>query len=346
MSTGRLVGVVLAALALALAVYYGYVAAARRGERRRAVEVEQGRRALLEVVRSGRASRQEEAVLRALPLRHQIGLFTELVPTIAGKGREQLSALARDVGLIPAAEEMARSRGWRDRLQGVRLLVAAGGGEAVVPRLLDDPHPAVRAEAVEWAGHHPTPEMAERLVTLLPRTDRYDASVVRDALLRTGADALAPLGRYLDRHNGRHALPALEVAAGMPDVRFAGAALRLCGDELPRVRAVAAGLAGAVGGEEAVAVLQGLLSDAEAEVRAAAASALGSLGHWPSAAAIALLLRDPAPAVRGQSALALRALGSPGLLYLRRALGDDDPAVVEAARQALEPPESSAEPSG
>jgi HEAT repeats len=330
-------------LVLALAALFGHAFVVSRRERRWAVPLERGRRALLEVVRTGRVSKPEEAMLRALPARVQIRLFTELVPSLSGQSREQLVSLAREIGLIPIAEEMARGRDWAGRLHGVRLLAAVGGGMDVVPRLLDDPHPAVRAEAVEWVATNPTPDLIDRLVRLLPRTDRYGSFVVRDSLLRVGHDAIPPLARYLDRHEGRFAEPALDVAAGMPDLRFAAAATRLCRDDLPGIRARAAALAGAVGSEEAVGELQALLSDENAEVRAAAATALGRLGHWPSAQAIAPLLRDPAWIVRSQSALALRRLGSPGLLYLRRSLGDDDAFAADIARQVLDLPEALAD---
>jgi hypothetical protein len=329
-------------LLLSLAILFGHAALAHRRERRWAVPVEKGRRALLEVVRNGRMSKADEETLRALPVRQQIRLFTELVPSITGQSRDHLARLAREIGLIPIAERMAAGRDWRDRLHGVRLLSAVGGGDKVVPPLLDDPHMAVRAEAVEWAGSHPTPELIDRLVNLLPRTDRYGSFVVRDSLLRVGEGAVAPLARYLEKHSGYYAEPALDVAAGLPDVRFAGPAMRLCQDPLPHVRARAAALAGAVGSEESVGRLQTLVDDEDAEVRAAAAAALGRLGHWPSAAVIAPLLRDRAWIVRSQSALALRSLGSPGLLYLRKGLGDEDPFAADISRQVLDLPDSSA----
>ncbi|HEX5870982.1 MAG TPA: HEAT repeat domain-containing protein [Longimicrobium sp.] len=330
-------------LFLSLLILFGHAWTAARREKRWRVPVERGRLALLEVVRNGRPTKPDEQLLRSLPVRLQVRLFTELVPSITGQSRDHLARLAQQIGLVPVAERMAAARDWRDRLHGVRLLAAVGGGEHVVPALLDDPDPAVRAEAVEWAGSNPTPELIERLVRLLPRTDRYGSFVVRDSLLRVGVEVVPPLARYLEKYNGRHAEPALDVAAGIPDVRFAPAALRLCRDPLPHVRALAAALAGAVGSEEAVGVLQTLVSDEDPEVRAAAAAALGRLGHWPSATVIAPLLRDRAWIVRSQSALALRALGSPGLLYLRKGLSDQDPFAADIARQVLDLPEASAE---
>jgi hypothetical protein len=330
-------------LFLSLLILFGHAALAHRRERRWTVPMEKGRRGLLEVVRTGRMTRNDEQLLRSLPVRLQVRLFTELVPSITGQSREHLARLAQETGLVSVAERMAAARDWRDRLHGVRLLAAVGGGVQVVPPLMEDPHPAVRAEAVEWAGSNPTPEIIDRLVRALPRTDRYGSFVVRDSLLRVGADVIPPLARYLEKHNGKNAEPALDVAAGLPDVRFAAAALRLCRDPLPHVRARAAALAGALGSEEAVGELQRLVHDEDPEVRAAAAAGLGRLGHWPSAPVIAPLLRDRAWIVRSQSALALRALGSPGLLYLRKSLGDEDAFAADISRQVLDLPESSVE---
>jgi HEAT repeat protein len=109
------------------------------------------------------------------------------------------------------------------------------------------------------------------------------------------------------------------------------------------VRARAATLAGAIGGEELVATLEGLLADPDAVVRASAAAAVGRLGHWPATARLARMLRDPAWVVRSQSALAMRRLGSPGLLLLRRALDDQDRFAADIARQVLDMPEATTE---
>lgn len=326
-------------LAGALVLVFGAGWRARRRARRWAAAAEQGREVLREVVRTGRAGRAGQALLAGLPTRIQVRLFTELAPALAGRSRAHLRALAGETGLLARAERLTESRRWRERLMGVRLLGALGAGEARVPPLLDDPHPAVRAEAVEWAGSHPTPALVERLVALLPRADRYASFVVRDALLRVGPGTVAPLVAFLERHAGRHVLGALEVAAGLADPRFERAALRLCRDELPAVRARAAALAGAVGGEAAVAELRRRLGDADAEVRAVAAAALGRLGDWPSAPSIAPLLRDASWEVRSSGALALKELGSPGQLYLRRMLGDRDPFAADIARQVLDLPE-------
>jgi HEAT repeat protein len=312
-------------------------------ERRNAERLERGRRALLEAATSARVSQADLALLRSLPRRLQIRLFVELATGMAGSQRTWLSSLARDIGLTQAAERLIKSGSWWTRLSAVRLLTVVGGGRESVPPLFDDRNPAVRGAAVEWAGEHAPPEVLARLVEQLAEPQRVGSYELRDALLRLGPPIIPPLSAYLDTHGGAAAEPALEVAAGLPDARFGPAALRLCRDPLPGVRARAASLAGALGGGEAVGVLEAMLDDAEPSVRAAAAASLGRLGHWPAATRIAPLLGDSAWVVRSQSALALRRLGSPGLLLLRRTLSDPDRFAADIARQVLEMPDTTAE---
>lgn len=340
----RIALVVIGGAALvALLAIFGHGASMFWRERRNAPRLERGRIALSTIGVRARVDNAGVALLRALPRRLQIRLFAELAPSLGGGQRRHLSALAAEVGLTAAAEEMCGSRQWWRRLRGVRLLTALGGGHSVVPPLFTDPHPAVRAEAAEWAGQHPTPDVVAQLVALLARPGTVGSWVVRDSLLRIGPAAVDPLASYLERYGGRLAVPALEVAAGLADARFAEAARRLCGDEYPPTRARAATLAGAIGGAELVEELEALLADPEPVVRAAAAAAVGRLGHWPAAPRLARMLRDPAWRVRSQSALAMRRLGSPGVLLLRRALDDQDRFAADIARQVLDMPETSAE---
>jgi len=329
--------------AAALGAIFGHGAWMAWYDRRAAPRLERGRIALAAIGVRPRVDRSDVALLRALSPRLQVRLFTELAPSLGGSQRRHLSALAQEVGLTVRAVALCRSRRWWRRLSGVRLLTALGGGQEVVPALFSDPHPAVRAEAAEWAGQHPTPDVVGRLVDSLAGDGRLGSWVVRDSLLRIGPAVVEPLARYLETHSGRKALPGLEVAAGLADPRFAAAALHLCRDPHPAARARAATLAGAIGGAELVETLHALLDDPDPRVRASAAAAVGRLGHWPAAPRLARMLRDPAWIVRSQSALAMRRLGSPGTLLLRRALDDADRFAADIARQVLDMPETSAE---
>jgi hypothetical protein len=274
--------------------------------------------------------------IERLSTSQQVDLFAALAASLDGAQRVTLTTLARDLGLIAHAERRCRSRFWWRRLDGCRLLTLVGGGESIVPSLLNDPHPVVRAQAATWAADHPEPAIVAALLNRLAVSADGSHFALADSLLRLGRATIEPLAAYLSTHRGREVGAALDVAIGLADPRLLQPALTLCRDAEPQVRALAAMLIGALGGEETVQELLDLLDDPADDVRAAAAEALGRLGYWPAAASLALRLRDRAWQVRSAAGLALRDFGAPGILYLRRALTDEDPFAADMARQLLD----------
>jgi HEAT repeats len=258
--------------------------------------------------------------LGSLPVRLQIRLFTSIMVSLTGLGRERITRVARIIGLLSRVETLCGSPLWWRRLQGGRLFTLFGGGWEYMPTLLRDPHPLVRAQAAEWAVEHPRPGIINSLLILLDDGHALCRVKAQDSLLRMGSVVKEPLHRYLSSHPNSGVEAALRVAVGLADQRFLPVAIHLCRDASPGVRILATELMGAVGGREAVDTLIRLLNDADPEVRAAAARALGKLGHWPAATTLAALLQDRRFEVRWEAGLALRALGAPGILWLRRAL--------------------------
>ena len=257
----------LVALAASLVMGHAVWGAIVAPRRRRLLD--QTRAAVLESL-FGTPAGAAATSLGRLPQDLRIRVLGELAASLGGAGREQLTQLAREVGLLEAAEALCRSRRWWRRLRGVRLLTMLGGGESVVPPLLRDPDPAVRAQAAEWAADHPLPQVTEALLALLGDPTSLCRAAVQDSLLRMGARAAEPLARYLASASGIGCEGALEVAAGSPDTRFLRPALTLAGDPSPRLRSRAAALLGALGGPEAVAALTVQLADPAPEGRAAA----------------------------------------------------------------------------
>jgi HEAT repeats len=258
--------------------------------------------------------------LGSLPVRLQIRLFTSILVSLTGLGRERITRVARIIGLLSRVETLCGSPLWWRRLQGGRLFTLFGGGWEYMPTLLRDPHPLVRAQAAEWAVEHPRPGIINSLLILLDDGHALCRVKAQDSLLRMGSVVKEPLHRYLSSHPNSGVEAALRVAVGLADPRFLPVAIHLCRDASPGVRILAIELMGAVGGREAVDTLIRLLNDADPDVRAAAARALGKLGHWPAATTLAALLQDRRFEVRWEAGLALRALGAPGILWLRRAL--------------------------
>lgn len=283
-------------------------------------------------------------MMRLLPVRVRIRLLVDVARTLTGARHSALGSVARALGLTEVALGWCRSRLWWRRLHGARFLTMLDDGQSLVPALFADPHPAVRAQATEWAPAHRSPEVIGALLAML--TDPFGACrfAARDALLRLGDAAIEPVVRYLAARRDHDLTGALEVAIGLADPRFLGSALALFEHDRPAVRARVAVLLGAIGGTEGASILLAYLTDDDETVRAAAAQALGKLGHWPAATFLADMLRDSAWVVRREAGLALRALGAPGTVCLRRLLSDADRFAADMARQALDFPKAAWKP--
>jgi len=326
----------LAALVVAVVLGRGAWLAARR--RIQGPRVARAARTIAAAAEGRAPDQAAVAELARLPRAAQIRAFGQLGDNLVGTQKQELCRIADRAGLIEKAEAWCTARRWGQRLRGARLLTLLNGGEDIVPLLLDDPRPEVRAQAAQWAGEHPEAASIERLLAMLNDPETLCRFTVKDALLRVGRPAIEPLLRHLTEVDGDPAAEALELAAGIADSRFLRSALALCRASHVQTRSRAATLTGAIGGSQAIAVLTELLRDDAPEVRSSAAKALGMLRHWPAAGALAECLRDPAWNVRLAAAVALRGLGAAGVLVLRQAMTDSDPFARDMACQVLELP--------
>jgi hypothetical protein len=274
--------------------------------------------------------------LSALSPRLQSRLLAEMAPSVAGHARKRIEALAASLGLTAHAVALSHRRRWPQRLAGAHLLTMYGGHLGALYRLLDDPHPAVRAQAAEWAGDHGSQGLAQHLLMLLTDPAPLARATAKDGLLRVGALAADAIAARLAAGPGPGIDDVLDVAARRPDSRYVDHAAMLSTAATPSTRARAATLLGAIGGRVPTEALERLLTDRAAEVRRAAALALARLGHWPAAVTVAPLLRDEEWDVRHAAAEALVGFGPPGLLLLRQFLHDDDVFACDMAQQALE----------
>ena len=325
-------------LGLALLVSHGLLSRVRdRVNRRR---LKRGRRALAQALGVAVADQQPEdqVALSRLSVSQQTALIAELQPSLTLSQRRELANIGRGAAIEARGLRLSRSRRWRRRLRGARLLTLLGRGEQAMPALLADPSPPVRAQAAEWAAEHPSAEVVRDLVEMLVTSDPATRFAVKDALLRIRGPTLEPLIEALGTASGEAAARLLEVAQWLPDPRLADPAIRLAADPDERTRTEAVRLLGAIGGAEAVLALDGALVDRAAGVRAAAAEAHGRLGLWQATSRLAELLRDESWDVRSAAGRALRVLGSPGQLALRAMLDDEDRFAREMARHVLDLP--------
>ena len=300
------------------------------------------REALARLVTRGQVNVEDMSVLSALPHEVCTLAFLEIATNLSGTGQERLRFIAEKAGLVDRARLLCRDRRWTRRLRGARILSQLDYQDKLVLTLLGDEHPAVRAQAAEWAGAHESPEVVAAMLEHLADSATQARFAVQTSLLRMGSSIAAPLAGFLETHTGRAAEAALRVAESIAEPRFSAAALNLSRNEDGDVRVAAAKLLGAIGGADSAGRLTELLADADPNVRAAAASSLGRMNYWQSASLLAERLRDERWVVRRASGLALRSLGAAGTLLLRKAVRGDDQFAADMAQQVLDLPEAAA----
>ena len=328
--------VALAVLAAALLVAHGLLATARR--RQLAARTAAARAAVAHAIEDAAGVPEASAALRALPAARQIAVVADIARSLSGEGRARVQQISQAAGIVARAQRLARSRRWRSRLRGARLFSVLSGGEDVMVGLLDDSHDEVVAQAVEWAGEHPRPEVVERLLELLVSGHPLSRYAVASALPRLGAAAVEPFTATLGAAEGERAAVLLRAALPVAAPGMLPAAQRLIADPSPAARAGAAALLASLGGKRAVAALTELLADPDPVARVEALRGLGRIGAWEAAGAAVRSLEDPVWDVRRAAALALVGMGPAGVLLLRQSLESDDPFARDMARQVLDLP--------
>lgn len=217
--------------------------------------------------------------LVASPKRHRVLLAVQLItPLIEDRHPariERTRAIAEALSLVPVADRFLRSLWWWRRALALRALGLTQVRDRTAPIInaLDDPHPDVRAAALDALTDLRDPASLQAIVVRL-----HDASLHRGRR----AAALEAFGPQCEPF-------LLDLAAVDPTHRMNYArALSLCGTEQSRP------------------TLRAWAADANVHVRAAAFEALAHVGLDADAAqlAVAALERDE-PSVRVMAARAL-----------------------------------------
>jgi hypothetical protein len=327
-----------ALLLLSVVLYFTHGTWLLLYQRREDRLVGEGRQRLARLLTRSIVDPEDVLTLRKLPRRVQTPVFLEISRNITGTSKERLRFIAGEILLLERARKFCRSRWWGRRLRGARILARMDVSDPLVEELLRDPHPAVRAQAAEWAAAHPSSPVVAEMLEMLADPATLARFAVQDSLLRMGTIVVDPLVRFLATHSGEPAESGLRVAEGLAGPPFLPAGVRFASSDNPALRTNAANLLGAIGDVSSGSRLMELLADAHADVRASAARGLGRMRHWQAASELAKGLRDSAWRVRRDSALALRALGAPGVLLLRHALKGSDAFAADMARQTLDLP--------
>ncbi|HEV7388509.1 MAG TPA: HEAT repeat domain-containing protein [Gemmatimonadaceae bacterium] len=329
-------------LALAVALFFAHGVWLSFTQKRLSRLTGTGRDSLARLVTRGTVNVEEMSVLQSLPKYVQVIAFLEISRNLTGTGKERLRFVAQQIGVIDRARSLCVHRRWQRRLRGARVLSQLDVPDPLVLTLLGDEHPAVRAQAAEWAASQPSVPVISAMLSLLADPATQARFAVQNALLRMGRVVAGPLGEFLESQTGRAAEAGLRVAESLAAPSFDSAALRLSQSDDVAIRVASARLLGAIGDAQAAERLSAMIHDDEARVRAAVAQALGRMQHWQAGSLLAEALRDRTWRVRREAGLALRSIGAAGALFLRRALKSDDRFAADMAQQVLDLPEAAA----
>jgi hypothetical protein len=313
----------------------------RRREERRERSNEQASQLLSAALSRGANSLGGDlAGLRALRTRDVIHVFLSVAATLQKDDLTRLRIYAEELGVGRRASRLLRSRSWTNRLHSARLLMLLGTPPpAEVKALFRDRRPELRAQAAEWIGQSPTPELVDLMIGSLGSGEGIAHYAIHDALVRARRVTIERLTEWLGTDHPPDAIrEGLEIAARVASPAFLRDALQWSLSDDASVRAAATNLLGAIGGEEAATRLMFLLNDPDPRVRATAVSRLGSLRLTTAAGPAGALLRDPDFEVRRAAAFSLRNLGDIGTLVLRSAAEGDERQAAAVARHVLDLP--------
>jgi hypothetical protein len=273
--------------------------------------------------------------LRALPPGTAVGYVSLLArQVIPAAQRAELATALRGEPWVQLAIDQSDSRFWWRRLEASRALslVAGPGHQALVVRLLSDPHPAVQIAAAGALPRVADPETLGRLFDLVPTLPKvvrhFLPTVLRETRLAGGPE----LARRIHRGRHRDELAAwIALADAIDDGVAVRAALEQAGHGDAAVRRTVAMALRRRPGPDSLAVLARLATDLDATVRAAAARTIGEIGGPDAARRLEPLLRDPVWAVRLRAAIALAQGGDVGRAILRAARQGKDRFAAEMA---------------
>jgi hypothetical protein len=277
-------------------------------------------------------------VLRRLSPPERAQLLAVLAGELAGRDLVTLAGLADRSGVTSLSVRWCRSRRWRRRLRGAQIRTALVAADPMTPRLLDDVHPMVRAEAARAAARHPSPALCTRLVSMLDDPSAACRFAATEALMGSGEDAVPAVIAALSDPDafGPSAnvriQALLAVAAQRRDADLVEAVTSFTGHVVASLRAAAIATVGALHQPGSRELAAAMLDDIDPGVRVQAANALGMVATPIDAHLLVPGMSDPEWDVREASGLALHRLGAMGRTYLRWVARGGGPGAAMAHR--------------
>jgi HEAT repeats len=256
-------------------------------------------------------------------LRRDPGPLNALATSLAERGGAgPLCQLAEETGVARRVRRLGRRRSWQARSRAAQLLRLIPPEDPMVPHLLGDVRPEVRARALDSIGPDALVLHLELVIKACDSPDSGTRFAAEQALQRGDGrpvERLAAVVIEADRGGwsplGVSSL--LRAVAGIPDHRIVAAVAASAWDGDPEHRRLAAEVLASGLATEVQSRLRSMLGDSHPGVRASAADALGRLGDPTAVAMLGRRLDDTDWYVRRAAGYALLVLGPAGLLVLR-----------------------------
>lgn len=309
----------------------------RARDRRRVQAYDLAARVVLDSARESEAASEALAEM-SLPVVADV--LQHLATDVSGESRRRLRLVAIQSGLVRRIERWSRHHRWHHRARAAHLLVLLDEHAPERSALLHDPHPLVRARAIESMSPD---EVGAQSVALLEAFDHQSPAVqaaAQHALVRGGVDCVAPVVGLLNRldrgsHDPKAIVLVAEVAAQLPDSRVVDALLAFASHDDERLRLLVATCLGNGTFVDQTNELAALLVDPDAAVRAEAARSVGRAQVVGLAHRVGAALSDRSWQVRRNAGAALLELGPIGKVVLRCHLDDEDPFARDMALHVL-----------
>ncbi len=270
-----------------------------------------------------------------VPRRVLLDVIQTLAVDLSGQANDRLRELTRVSGLQQFIVKRSRSRRWRMRIQAAQLQYLVVDPNFDRAALLADPHPLVRARAVESLDDTQGEEFLDLLLALLADSSVAVRLAAQQKILDVGTPAVPALQHHM-RHCDQRLIEVLELAANLADPRLVETLDEHASAPDASMREMTAVALGNGVARLVAPILLRLMNDDSPAVRAAAVVSLGAVGDLASVTEIGRHLSDRSWAVRRACGVSLDRMGSAGRMVLRQHLSDPDPFARDMARQVLD----------
>jgi HEAT repeat protein len=286
--------------------------------------------------------------LRALQARYPLefeSCFVRFVPAVSGVGRDRLSHVADQLGLVAKWQSRYESRNLNKRRQAVQQLaqISTGAASQVLLSALNDPDVLIRIEAARGLVRGGGRSERERLFLFLSRQPLLVRSMlVVDLLPYSDELSQRAIPEALDSPDSELVLVTLQILEAWGRVLPVPGYERMLWHEQEILKAQAYRSLPFVAHDEHYtpeflqrAIKEGLAGSSPL-VRAAAATSAGRLDLAPLVPQLGELLEDAHTTVATAAAFALAQIDPSGPRVLEQAVVDAPPEAAATALEALE----------